>query len=164
MVTQFADPRLRFILRDSQSTIRSATLVPTLEMIASDLDPPFNGLTVLRYIQSPFVTVDTLEEAVSTLAMSDADSSNGVEEINGQVFRRTRHGIELLNRLGELRSDFDMIYRDVQTCVALRNRNLPTGSLMGRSTVSFVVSAAECFFIDSDHKLKIARLMTGHGT
>jgi glycosyltransferase involved in cell wall biosynthesis len=164
MVTQCADPRLRFILRDSRSTIRSATLVPTLEMIASDLDPQFNGLTVLRYIQSPFVTVDTLEEAVSTLAMSDADSSNGVEEINGQVFRRTRHGIELLNRLGELRSDFDMIYRDVQTCVAVRNRNLRTGSLMGRSTVSFVVSAAECFFIDSDHKLKIARLMTGHGT
>jgi glycosyltransferase involved in cell wall biosynthesis len=157
------DPRLRFVLRDPRSTLRSASLTPTLEKIARMLDPQLNGITALRYIQSPFVTVDTLEEAVSTLAMSDADSANGVEEIIGQVFRRTRHGIEMLNRIGELRSDFDVIYRDVQTCVAFRNRTLPTGSLMGRSTVSVTVSAAECFFIDSEHKLEIARLMTGHG-
>jgi glycosyltransferase involved in cell wall biosynthesis len=160
-VCRFNDPRLRFVLRDPKSTIRTASVVSTLEMIARDLDPELKGMTVLRYIQSPFVTVDTLEEAISTLAMSEADSSNGVEEIGGQVFRRTRHGIELLNRLGELRSDFDKIYRDVQTCVAIRNSNLQTGSLMGRSTTSFVVSAAECFFIDSEHKLRLARLMTG---
>jgi glycosyltransferase involved in cell wall biosynthesis len=160
-VRRFSDPRLRFVLRDPKSTIRTASVVSTLEMIARDLDPELKGMTVLRYIQSPFVTVDTLEEAISTLAMSEADSSNGVEEIGGQVFRRTRHGIELLNRLGELRSDFDKIYHDVQTCVAIRNSNLQTGSLMGRSTTSFVVSAAECFFIDSEYKLRLARLMTG---
>jgi CMP-N-acetylneuraminic acid synthetase len=162
-VARFQDPRLRFILRDPQSTIRSATVVPTLERIATELDPALNGITVLRYIQSPFVNVGTLEEAVSTLAMSDADSANGVEEITSQVFRRTPHGIELLNRRGELRSDFDMVYRDVQTCVAVRNRNLATGSLMGRSTVSFIVSATESFFIDSEEKLRIAKLMKEPG-
>lgn len=162
-VRRHDDPRLQFFLRDLQSTIRSATLVPTLEKIARKYDPALNGMTVLRYMQSPFVTVDTLEEAASTLAMSDADSANGVEEIHGQVFRRTRHGIELLNNRGSLRSDFDMIYRDVQTCVAARNRNFVSGSLMGRSTVSFIVSAAECFFIDSEHRLKLARHMTGNG-
>jgi hypothetical protein len=120
-------------------------------------------MTVLRYIQSPFVTVDTLEEAVATLAMSEADSANGVETISGQVFRRTRYGTEILSRSGELRSEFDAVYHDVQTCVALRNRNVATGSLMGRSTASFVVSSAECFFIDTEHKLKLARLMVGSG-
>ena len=158
-VARFHDPRLRFFLREPQSTIRSASVVPTLERIATELDPELNGITVVRYIQSPFVNVATLEEAVSTLAMSDADSANGVEEITSQVFRRTPHGIELLNRRGELRSDFDMVYRDVQTCVAVRNRNLTTGSLMGRSTVSFIVSATESFFIDSEDKLRIAKLM-----
>ena len=160
-VRKFDDSRLRFVLRDPQSTIRSASIGPTLEMIARELDPELAGMTVLRYIQSPFVTMDTLEEAVTTLAMSEADSSNGVEAITGQVLRRTRHGTEMLNRLGEFRSEFDAIYHDVQTCVAIRNRNLATGSLMGRSTVSFVVSSAECFFIDSAHKLKLARLMMG---
>lgn len=160
-VRRFDDPRVRFVPRDPQSTIRSASVMPTLETIARELDPALNGMTVVRYIQSPFVTVETLEEAVSTLAMSDADSANGVEEISGRVFRRSRHGVEMLNRIGELRSDFDVIYRDLQTCVAIRNRNLPAGSLMGRSTVSFTVSAAECLFIDSAYKLKLAKLMMG---
>ena len=163
LLTRFDDPRLRFVPRDPQSTIRSASLVPTLEQIARELDPELNGITVVRYIQSPFVNVDTLEEAVSTLVMSDADSSNGVEEIGSQVFRRTAPGIEVLNRRGELRFRFlDTIYRDArQTCAAARNRNFPSGSLMGRLTVSYVVSAAECFFIDSEHKMRIARLMSG---
>ena len=162
-VHRFSDSRLRFVLRDPRSTIRSASVVSTLEMIARDLDPELKGMTVLRYIQSPFVTVDTLEEAISTLTMSETDSANGVEAINGQVFRRTRHGTEILSRAGELRSEFDAVYHDVQTCVAIRNRNLATGSLMGRSTASFIVSSAECFFIDSEHKLKLARLMVGSG-
>ena len=160
-VARYSDPRLRFMMRDPRHTIRSASIVPTLDMIARDLDPQLTGLTVLRYIQSPFVTIDTLEEAVATLAMSEADSANGVEVIAGQVFRRTRYGTEILSRAGELRSEYDAVYHDVQTCVAIRNRNLPSGSLMGRSTASFIVSSAECFFVDSEHKLKLARLMVG---
>jgi glycosyltransferase involved in cell wall biosynthesis len=163
-VSRCKDPRLRFVLRESKTTTRSESLVPTLESIARELDPALGGMTVLRYMQSAFVTVDTLEEAITTLAMSSADSANGVEEITEPVFRRTPYGIEPLKRRGELRSDFDMIYRDVQTCVAVRNRILPSGALMGRSTVSFIVSAAECFFIDSEPKLRLARQMTGDGS
>jgi glycosyltransferase involved in cell wall biosynthesis len=162
-VKRHDDPRLHFVRRDPQSTIRTSSVVPTLEKIARMLDPELKGMTVLRYLQSPFVTVDTLEEAISTLAMSEADAANAVEEIRNQVFRRTPHGFEVLNRRGELSSDFDTIYRDVQTCVATRNRNLQTGSLTGRSVISFIVSSAESFFIDSEHKLRLARLMTDDG-
>lgn len=158
-VRRHDDPRLRFVLRDPQSTIRSSSVVPTLERIARELDPSLNGLTVLRYIQSPFVTVDTLEEAVCTLAISDADSASAVEEIRSRVFRRTPHGLEPLNSRGELSSDFDLLYRDPQTCIATRNRNLSTGSLAGKSVASFIVSAAECFFIDSEHAIRVARHM-----
>jgi len=31
--------------------------------------------------------------------------------------------------------------------------------LTGKNIVSFIVSAAECYFIDSEHKLKLARVM-----
>jgi CMP-N-acetylneuraminic acid synthetase len=160
-VHRFSDPRLRFVLRDPKSTIRTASVVSTLEMIARDLDPELKGMTVLRYIQSPFVTVDTLEEAATSLAMNDADSATGVEEIEQTVFRRTPYGLEILNKRGQVRTDFDMIYRDVRTCVATRNRNFTNGSLLGSKIVSFIVSAAECFFIDSEHKLHIARVMSG---
>jgi glycosyltransferase involved in cell wall biosynthesis len=161
LVGKYDDPRLEFFLRDPQSTIRSESIVPTLEKIAQKFDPNFKGTIVMRYAQSPFVTIDTLEEAVTSLAMSDADASTGVEEIDQTVFRRTRYGLEALNNRGELRSDFDVIYRDVRTCIATRSRNLKKGSLLGNNIVSFIVSAAECFVIDSDHKLRIARLMSG---
>jgi glycosyltransferase involved in cell wall biosynthesis len=163
VLAKYYDPRLRFVPRAPRDTIRSVSMVPTLEQIARDLDPQLAGMTVMRYIQSPFVTIDTLEEAVATLAMSDADSANGVEPIGGRVFRRTRHGTEILSRAGELRSEFDAVYHDVQNCIAIRNRNLATGSLMGRSTASFIVSSAESFFVDSAHKLELARLMVGSG-
>src|SRR6185437_13357997 len=117
--------------RDPQSTIRSASIVPTLERIAREIDPELKGITVLRYTQSPFVTVDTLEEAVTTLAMSGGDSASGVEEIPGQVFRRTAHGLETVNRRDQINSDFNVLYHDARTCVATRNRNLPSGSLNG---------------------------------
>jgi glycosyltransferase involved in cell wall biosynthesis len=115
--------------------------------------------SVLRYIQTPFVTVDTLEEAVCTLAISEADSASAVEEIRSRVFRRSPHGLEPLNERGEFRSDFDLLYRDSQTCIATRNRNLATGSLTGGSIASFIVSAAESFFIDSEHSMRLARHM-----
>ena len=161
-VRQFSDKRLRFMLRDPASTIRSASIVPTLEMICRELDPGLTGITIQRFIQSPFVAIDTLREAATTLAMNDADSSHGVEEIQQTIFRRTRNGLEPLNRAGNFRSDFDLLYRDVRSCVATRNSVLSTGSLSGKSVVSFVVSAAECFFIDSEHKMRLAKLMAGN--
>jgi glycosyltransferase involved in cell wall biosynthesis len=161
-VAQQDDPRLSFVLRNPQSTIRSSSVVPTLERIARALDPALAGVTVLRYIQTPFVTVDTLEEAVCTLAISDADSASAVEEIRSRVFRRAPHGLEPINGRGELSSDFDLLYRDSQTCIATRNRNLATGSLTGGSIASFVVSAAESFFIDSEHAMRLAGHMVSH--
>lgn len=161
IVEKYDDPRLCFMLRDSQSTIRSASIVPTLEAIAKKYDPKFQGITIVRYLQSPFVTVETIEEAVATLVMSGADSATAVEEIISQVFRRTRFGMEPVNRVGEFRSDFDSLYKDLLSCLAAYTRNFSTGSLTGRSMVSFVAPSAECLNIDSDQKLKLAKIIAG---
>jgi len=162
-VKKYDDARLGFVLRDAQSTIRSASIVPTLEEIARKFDPEFNGITVIRYLQSPFVTVDSIEEAVATLVMSGADSATAVEEIFSQVFRRTRYGMEPVNRTGDFRSDFDSLYRDLLSCVATYNKNFRSGSMTGRSIVNYVIPAAECLNIDSDQKLKLARIVAGGG-
>lgn len=153
------DKRLAFIARDPKSTIRTASIVPTLEAVARQYDPELKGITVLRYIQTPFVTSDTLEEAITTLAMSGASSAFAVEEIRSRVFRRTPHGLETLNPRGEIMDEFATLYSEAKTCVATRNANLATGSLTGAAVASFVVSSMECFFIRSAHELKIARLM-----
>lgn len=160
-VSKYRDPRLSFLLRDAQSTIRSASIVPTLEFIARTYDPEFKGIAVIRYLQSPFVTVETIEEAVATLIMSGADSATAVEEIVSQVFRRTRFGMEPVNRIGDFRSDFDTLYKDLLSCIATYTRNFRVGSLTGHSIVSYVIPSAECLNIDSDQKLKLARIVEG---
>ena len=162
-VRKYSDDRLGFVLRDSQSTIRSASIVPTLESVVSRFSPELSGITVIRYLQAPFVKVDSIEEAIATLVMSGADSSIAVEEILSQVFRRTRYGMEPVNPRGDFRSDFDSLYRDLLCCVATYSRNFRTGSLTGRSIVSYVMPPAECMIIDTEQKLQVARVLAGGG-
>jgi glycosyltransferase involved in cell wall biosynthesis len=159
IVKQFGDSRVSFYLRDTKETIRTASLVPTLKKIVSPFDPEFKGVSVIRYIQTPFVTTDTLDEAVTSLIMNDAQSSCGVQIVHSDLFKRTRHGLEHLNDGGDLKSDFDYIYQDASTFSAIQNKNLIRGSLQGSSVVYFEVSEDEAFFIDSEKKLKISDLI-----
>jgi CMP-N-acetylneuraminic acid synthetase len=159
VVKRFQDQRLEFFLRDEKSTILTSSIVPTLEKIVCQVDHALNGVTDLRYIQTPFVTSGTLEEAITTLVMNSVDSSCGVEPLNTQLFRRTPHGLQSLNRDTHLYSDFDTIYRDARTFTASMNRNFAQGTLSGASIGYFEVSAAESFFIHSEKELRIANML-----
>lgn len=156
---RYDDPRLHFIKRTRQETLRSYGIVPTLDKIAGTLDPERKGITVLSYNQSPFVTTATLEEAIFTLVMNDADSSCGAEEIDRPIYRRSSHGLEQLNSSTKMSNDFQKIYAEARTVIATRNRQLSSGSLGGSRMVHFLVSSDECFFINSPQTLKIARIM-----
>lgn len=159
VVRAYGDERVEFFLRDEKGTILTSSIVPTLDKIQQTFNPGRKGITVLRYIQTPFVTSGTLEEAITTLVMNKVDSSCGVEPLNTPLFRRTPHGLESLNSDSHVYSDFDSIYRDSRTFTATWNRNFARGSLTGASIGCFEVSAAESFFINSDHDLKIANMM-----
>lgn len=159
ILLKFDDARLSFYVRDPKSTLRSTSILPTLTDIVQTFDPNLNGVTVLRYIQTPFVTTDTLEEAVTSLLMNEADSSCGVEALNTNLFRRSPHGLVALNNESKIYSDFDTIFRDSSTFMAMYNRNFSRGTLTGASIVHFEVSAAECFFINSKKDLKIAEIL-----
>ena len=164
VVRRFNDQRLSFFLREPKTTIRSTNIVPTLKEIVRQFDPQLNGITVLRYIQTPFVTTGVLDEAITTLVMNEADSSWGVELIQRKMFRRTAHGLEPLSRESRFTTDFDMIYRDSKTFSATRNRNLLRGTLSGSAVVCFEVSAAESFFINSEQDLEVAGVLArGNG-
>lgn len=153
------DSRLHFVARDPKTTMRTARLVPTLERIVAKFDPERRGVTTVRYLQTPFVTADTLVEAVSTLVMHDADASYAVEEIHSALYRRAPNGLELINPRREMASDFDVIYRDAATVTATRHSTLASGSMHGSLAVGFIVSPVECFFIDSIEDLTLARVL-----
>ncbi len=159
IINEFDDKRLKFFQRDHSTTLRTASIVPTLEKIAKLYDPKLEGITILRYIQSPFVSSGTLEEAVYHLAYSEADSACGVQIIESDLFKRNQFGLMPLNERKELYSDFDIIYKDSKTCLATKNANLSKGTLTGPSIAYFEVSTAECFFISSERELKIANIL-----
>ena len=158
-IESFADSRVEFLKRDTSETLRSRSIVGTLTRIAERFDPQFNGVSVLCYLPSPFVTLGSLEEAVHTLVYNDADSSVGVEEITEPVFRRTPFGLQAVNSISGFRTDFDIVYREANIALATKNRNFRTGSLIGPSPINFVVAHEESFFIDSEKNLQIAHIL-----
>ncbi|MBS0289680.1 MAG: glycosyltransferase [Proteobacteria bacterium] len=156
---EFDDPRLKFVQREHASTLRTASIVPTLEKIAKQFDPKLAGLTVLRYIQSPFVSTNTLDEAIYHLAYSQADSACGVQVIESDLFKRSQYGLIPLNERKDIYSDFDIIYKDSKTCLTTKNANLAKGTLTGPSIAFFEVTTAECFFISTERDLMIANML-----
>lgn len=158
-IESFADQRLAFFKREPSETLRSRSIVGTLSRVAQAFDPELNGVTVLCYLPSPFVTLGSLEEAVCTLVFNDADSSVGVEEIKEPVFCRTPFGLKAVNSITSFRTDSDFVYREANIALATRNKNLRLGSLVGPCPINFIVAQEESFFIDSEKKLQIAHIL-----
>jgi len=159
VISLFDDPRLRFYKREMRDTIRSVSIATTVEKLVQSLDEKWNGLSVLSYLQSPFVTTETLEESICTLVLNDADCAFGVEEIKHHLYRKTAHGLQAINPSKAVSSDFDVVYRESNTSLATKNCNLRVGSLTGPSVVNFLVSSEESFFVNSEQTLKIANTM-----
>ncbi len=160
VLARFDDRRVRFFPRETRNTIRSTPLTVTLRKIMARYDPDCRGLSVINYIQTPFVTGATMEEALFTLIMNQADSAIGVEQINDPLFKRSGHGLRPINRLRSgIQTDFDSVFRETWTSLATRNDNLKKGSLTGARVANFVLSEEECFFINSERSLLVARVI-----
>jgi glycosyltransferase involved in cell wall biosynthesis len=163
VLTEFDDERMLFHLRKKDETFRSTPLAPSLRKALEKTDPEAAGTTLVTYCQAPFVSVDTIEEALTTLAMNDVDSSLGVEVINEPIYKRDAHGLLRISQNSSFSSDFDQLYRQTNCVLATRSRNLVKGSLLGAEKALFVVPPSENFFIDTKQKLEIAEILADQG-
>ena len=159
ILTEFDDERILFHLRQKEETFRSAPLAPSLTKALQKSDPKTTGTALVTYSQAPFVSAETIEEALTTLAMNDVDSSMGVEVINEPIYKRDSHGLLRISQHSSFSSDFDQLYRETNCVLATRSRNLAKGSLLGSEKALFVVPSSENFFIDSKQKLEIAEIL-----
>ena len=157
VIKLFDDKRLSLFERDKKDTLRSVNIVSTLAKVSEKYDPDLTGISVLSYLQTPFVTSETLDEAISTLVMNRADSSIGVEEVKTALYKRTPHGLYPLNPPKGVFSDFDIVYREAGVALATRNHNFTSGSLFGPTIVNYIVSPDESLFINTNKSLEIAR-------
>lgn len=150
------DHRVKFFLRDEKSTLRSTSIVVTLNKIVATYDPERNGIVLMRYIQTPFVTKGTIEEAVNSIIISDVDCAFAVEAIRHDVFERKANGLVPLNPSAYGIVNTSCLYRDSSTCIAVKTQKLKGGSLRGSNAAGFKVSAAESFFISSGNDVEVA--------
>ena len=157
LLSSYNDERITYFSRHSEETIRSCSIVNTLERISREYDPETNGITVLSYIHTPFVSTATMEEALFTLLINEADSAFGLQEFDYPLYRRHPNGLEAINPRGALNVDLETVYLDSQTSMATRNRNFRGGSLTGSLISNFIVHEDECFVINSPKALRIAQ-------
>jgi glycosyltransferase involved in cell wall biosynthesis len=157
---QYDDSRLMYKKRSAESTIRSRSIAQTLESVVSEVDSEFSGVTLLSILQSPFITTETMEEAIYTLVLNDADSTILVKEIDSLLFERTPHGLLQINYKGFLVTDFDVLYSDTRTCITTKNSSLKKGSLTGANIIGLLPPEHEIFYINNQRDLDIARALT----
>lgn len=156
IMKKYKDPRLVFLLREKKDTAPSAHIFDTIEKVVDAFDPATTGISVMSYIQAPFTTTETLEEAVYTLLLHDADCSLAVQEITTNLYMRLPEGLVPLNNQHKVRTDLEVIYSDARASFATKNSNVKKPDLphqMGNQIVYFHINPGENFFINSAHDL-----------
>lgn len=156
VVKERADNRLKWLKRETDTTIRNSKLTPILQRIVKTYDPERQGLLVTRFIQSPFVSEKSVEEALSTLILNDATSSIGVVPLKSDIYKRKSYGMNKLNKSTKVLSDFDMFYLDPGTVKVTKSSVISKGSVLGAAPVCFEISENESCFINSEQDLLIA--------
>ena len=159
VLDKFKNEKVSFFLRDTKETIRNSDLSLCLNNIMKLKNVEYSGLTFIKYLQTPFLDTETIKEALHTMVINEVDCTVGVEEITDQLYKRTSFGLEPINKLKDISTNYDYVYRETLTCCLIKNRNLINGNLYGSNILNYVVPSAECFKVESFHDLEVANIM-----
>ncbi len=157
--TLLKDKKIKFFKRTTDLTIRSRPVIDSLEKILNKCDKKLKGITVIWPIQCPQIKLETVQEAINSLILNDADSCIVVNEVTNPIFQRQETGLRQLNNKGFLISDFDKLYLDTRSLIVIKNSNLSTGSLLGSKIVGINTLDDETIYIDSITKLNFVRYL-----
>ena len=153
------DERVLFFKRKMEDTSTKISIFKSVKNIIKKLDKKLSGIVVLRYIQTPFVTHNTLEEAISTLILSNSNTTIGIEKVQNEIFKRENEKLISLNYKEKNQINKANIYRDTTTCLAIKNKNFTKKNNLGKNIVGFEVTSVESFFINSQQDLRVAKTL-----
>ncbi len=160
VLKNYDDDRLAFHSRSFESTYRSAPLSELLNEILTPLDPDMNGVTVINYVQAPFLTRESVEEAIYTLLLADADAAISVEEFDDKNFYvKSAYGLQNMQFHRFQYLDGGIIYYDTNVCSAVRNINVRKGNIRGPRLTHYTITGPEGFFVGNEHNFEIAKLI-----
>ena len=155
---KYDDKRLQYHERTFETTYRTAPLADLLQGIIEPLDPEYKGITVINYVQAPFLTQGSVEEAIYSLLMADADAAISVEEFDDQSFYvKSAYGLQNMQFHRFQYLDGGKIYRNINVCSAVKNINIKKGNLNGPRLTHYSITGPEGFFIGNDYNYEIAK-------
>ena len=157
IVNKYKNDKVRFFKRDYKDTFTTKSLKLIVEKIQKKYNKNLNGISIIKYFQAPFVKLSTVEEVIDSLAYTYADSVISVEKIKDPIYKRKNKGLEPLNTISELNSEYGQVYLEKNICSVFKNENLRRKSLLGKKISSYVVQPEESFFIDTKESLKYAK-------
>lgn len=161
VIKKYDDPRLDYHRRSFESTYRTAPLSDLLQEIIPPDPVGDRGVTVVNYVQAPFLTRESMEESIYTLLMADADAAISVEEFADEHFYvRSAYGLQKMQFHRFQYLDGGMIYRNTNVCSAVKNVNIRKGNLNGPRLAYFTITGLESFFISNDDNFEIAKVIS----
>ena len=153
------EKKINFLKRSTELTIRSRPIVDTLEKIFIKFDKKLKGISIIWPVQCPNILLESVQEAVNTLLLNDADSCIIVNEISTPVFQRQETGLRQITNNGFLISDFDKLYLDTRSLIVIKNSNILKGSLLGSKVTGINVFDDETLYIDNQTKLEFIKFL-----
>lgn len=157
IVEKYNTKKVIFFQRDYKDTFVNKSLKSVINKIQKKYNKNFKGITIVKYFQAPFVKLSTIEEVINSLAYTYADSVISVEKIKDPIYKRKDKGLEPLNTISELNSEYGQVYLEKNICTAFKNKNLVSGTMLGKKISSLVVNSEESFFIDTIESFKYAK-------
>lgn len=157
--SRHTDSRILLVERDPKSTVINSPLGATLRSAVGAVDPHFRGISVVRFVQTPFVSASAIEEALDTMIIHGLDSASGVRPMASEVYLRTARGLIPVAAGASMVNGYSALVQDARAINAFRNMNLKYEDPAGLSRGYFEVTPDEAMFIDSHRSLEIARAM-----
>ncbi|WP_417613208.1 glycosyltransferase [Owenweeksia hongkongensis] len=160
VLTRYKDPRLGYHVRTFESTYRTAPLSDLLQDVLAPLDADMKGLTVINYVQAPFLTRESVEEAIYTLLLADADAAISVEEFDDANFYvKSAYGLQSMQFHRFQYLDGGKIYHNTNVCSAVKNVNVRKGNIRGPRLAHYTVTGPEGFFVGNEHNFEVAKVV-----
>ncbi|MBI9079531.1 MAG: glycosyltransferase [Pseudodesulfovibrio sp.] len=157
-------PDVCVLLRDKALGYFNVNLEATISHVIEKTEISGETSLMLLYIESPFRTAKSIDAAVATMEVFEADVVVSVRPENSIIFRPTNTGLEPVRESYSLRLERDSLFRSSgQILLVDKTFFAETKSIIGGRVGHVLISKQESMRIRGDWDLALANAIVGNG-
>jgi len=150
-------PDVKVLQRDRELGYFNVNLENTISQVIERVDIEGDAALMLLYIESPFRTAKSINAAIDSMEVFEADVVISVRPEDGMVFRPTSSGLEPVRQSYSLRLERDSLFRSAGQILLVDKRFFDkTKSIIGGRVGHVLISEQESLRIRSEWDLAVA--------